>query len=180
MPHVGRRRARSGPRTSGFWRSTLLNVGAGLGVVCLLAAGLGAALGVTPIAFRSDSMAPAIASGDLALARSVSAGDVGSGDIVSVSDRQGSRVTHRVVQVEPYGSSIRLTLKADDSAAPDAETYDVTKVERVFVSVPLLGYVFGAAGGLVVIGLGGVFVACLAIVLFVPRRRIVGTRRAVD
>jgi signal peptidase len=178
MPPVGRRRARSGPRTSGFWRTTLLNVGAALGVVCLVAAGLGAVFGVTPIAFRSDSMAPAISAGDLALARTVSAGDVGEGDIVSVTDRSGARVTHRVVEVEAYGSSIRLTLQADDSEVPDAETYDVTEVERVFWSVPLLGYVFGAAGGLVAIGIGGVFVACLAIVLFVPRRRLRGTRRA--
>lgn len=178
MPHVGRRRARTGPRTSGFWRTTLLNVGAALGVVCLVAAGLGAVLGVTPIAFRSDSMAPAIASGDLALTKTVSAGDVGEGDIVSVTDRRGSRVTHRVVEVEPYGSSIRLTLQAEDSAVPDAETYDVTEVERVFMSIPLLGYVFGPAGGRVAIGIGGVFVACLAVVLFVPRRRLRGTRRA--
>jgi signal peptidase len=178
MPHEGRRKARTGPSTGGFWRTTLLNVGAALGVVCLVAAGLGAVFGVTPIVFRSDSMAPAIASGDLALARTVSAGDVGEGDIVSVSDREGSRVTHRVVEVEPYGSSIRLTLQADDSAAPDAETYDVTEVDRVFTSIPLLGYVFGPAQGLLAIGIGGVFVACLAVVLFVPRRRLRGTRRA--
>ena len=178
MAQVGRRKARSGPRTGGFWRTTLLNVGAALGVVCLVAAGLGAVFGVTPIAFRSDSMAPAIASGDLALARTVSAGDVGEGDIVSVTDRQGSRVTHRVVEVEPFGSSIRLTLQADDSGAPDAEAYDVTEVERVFVAIPLLGYVFGPVRGLLAIGIGGVFVACLAIVAFVPRQRLRGTRRA--
>ncbi len=174
---MGRRKARSGPRTSGFWRSTLLNVGAALGAICLVAAGLGAALGVTPIAFDSDSMAPAISSGDLALARSVSAGDIGEGDIVSVTDRQGRRVTHRVVQVQPYGSSIRLTLQADDSGAPDAEAYDVTEADRVFMSIPWLGHVFGPARGLVAISIGGVFVACLAIVVFVPRRRIRGTRR---
>jgi signal peptidase len=177
VSRVGRRKARTGPRTSGFWRSTLLNTGAALGGVCLVAAALCAVLGVTPIAFRSDSMAPAISSGDLALAKSVSAGDIGEGDIVSVTDRQGQRVTHRVVEFHPYGSSIRLTLKADDSAVPDAETYDVTKADRVFISIPWLGYVFGPARGLVAIAIGGVFVACLAVVLFVPRRRIHGTRR---
>lgn len=177
MPQVGRRKARSGPRTSGFWRTTLLNVGAALGGVCLVAAGLGAALGIEPIAFRSDSMAPAISSGDLALARSVSAGDIGKGDIVSVKDRQGRRVTHRVIEFQPYGSRIRLTLQADDSAAPDVETYDVTEADRIFVSIPWLGYVFAPARGLVAISIGSVFVACLAVVLFVPHRRIRGTRR---
>lgn len=175
---MGRRKARSGPLTIGFWRTTLLNLGAALGVVCLLAAALGALLGVTPIAFGSDSMAPAIASGDLALARTVSAGDVGEGDIVSVSDRRGSRVTHRVVGVEPSGSSIRLTLQADDSAVPDAETYDVTEVERIFMSIPLLGHVFSPLRGLLAVGIGGVFVSCLAAVLFIPRQRLRGTRRA--
>ena len=174
---MGRRKARTGPRTSDFWRSTLLNTGAVLGGVCLVAAALCAVLGVTPIAFRSDSMAPAISSGDLALAKSVSASDIGEGDIVSVTDRQGQRVTHRVVEFHPYGSSIRLTLQADDSAVPDAETYDVTKADRVFMSIPWLGHVFGPARGLVAISIGGVFVACLAVVLFVPRRRIRGTRR---
>ena len=177
MPYVGRRKARSGPRTSDFWRTTLLNVGAALGGVCLVAAGLGAVLGIMPIAFSSDSMAPAISSGDLALARSVSAGDIGEGDIVSVIDRQGQRVTHRVVELQPYGSRIRLTLQADDSGAPDVETYEVTKADRIFLSIPWLGYVFGPARGLAAISIGGVFVACLAVVLFVPRRRIRGTRR---
>jgi len=178
MPHVGQRKARSGPRTGGFWRTTLLNVGAALGVVCLLAAGLGAVFGVAPIVLRSDSMAPAISPGDLALARTVSAGDVGDGDIVRVTSRQGIRVTHRVVEVQPYGSRIRLTLQADANAVPDVETYDVTKVDRVFLTIPLLGYAFWPAQGLVAIGIGGVFVACLAVVLFVPRRRLRGTRRS--
>ena len=174
----GRRRARSGPRTRGFWSSTLLNTGAVLGAVCLVVVAIAALMGVKPITFSSDSMAPAVSPGDLVLARTVSAGDIGVGDIVSVDDRQGRRVTHRVAAVQAYGSSIRLTLKADNSAAPDAETYDVTKVDRVFLAIPLLGHVFGAAAGLLAIGIGGVFVACLAVVLFVPRRRIGGTRRA--
>jgi signal peptidase len=155
----------------------LLNVCAFLGVLCLVGTVAVAVLGVTPIAFRSDSMAPAISSGDLALAKSVSAGDIGEGDIVSVTDRQGQRVTHRVVEFHPYGSSIRLTLQADKSDVPDAETYDVTEADRVFMSVPWLGYVFGPARGLFAISIGGIFVACLAVVLFVPRRRIGGTHR---
>jgi signal peptidase len=175
---VGRRKARSGPRTLGFWLTTLLNTGAVLGGVCLLAAALGLALGVTPIAFSSDSMAPAISAGDLALARRVSASDLGEGDIVSVTDRRGTRVTHRVVEVQPYGSHIRLTLKADGNGAPDVETYDVTEARRVFATVPLLGHVLAPARGVIALGLGGVFVGCLAVVLFVPRRRRPGTRRA--
>lgn len=180
MAHGGRRRARSGARTVAFWRSVLLHVGAALGVVCLVTTGSAILLGVTPIAFGSDSMAPAISAGDLALSRSVPAGDVGAGDVVSVARRDGGRVTHRVVRVEPYGSSIRLTLQADDREVPDAEPYEVTEVDRVFLSLPWLGHVFGPARGLFAVTLGAVLVACLAVVVFVPRRRPRGVRRAVD
>ena len=46
-----------------------------------------AAFGVTPIVIRSDSMAPAINRGDLALARTHSAGDASVGDVVSLTTR---------------------------------------------------------------------------------------------
>jgi signal peptidase len=180
MAHGGRRKARYGPRTAAFWRFFLLHLGAALGVGCLVTTGLAILLGVTPIAFRSDSMAPAISAGDLALARSVSAGGVGVGDVVSVPGRDGVRVTHRVVLVEPYGSSIRLTLQADDQGVPDAEAYEVTEVDRVFTSIPLLGHLLGPARGLFAVLLGGLVVACLAAVVFVPRRRRRGTRRAAN
>lgn len=178
MAQGGRRKATGRTRTTWFWRSTLLNVGAVLGVFCLLFAAIIALFDVTPIAFRSDSMAPAISSGDLAFARSVSAGDVGVGDVVSVTNRQGDRVTHRITAVEPYGSSIRLTLQADASAVPDAEAYDVTTVDKVLFSVPFLGRVVDNLSRPVVLIVGGVFVSCLAFVVFTPSSRIRVSRRS--
>jgi signal peptidase len=178
MAQGGRRKATGRTRTTWFWRSALVNVGAVLGAFCLLFAGLIALFGVTPIVFRSDSMAPAISSGDLAIARSVSAGDVGVGDVVSVANRQGDRVTHRITAVEPYGSSIRVTLQADASAAPDVEAYDVTRVDKVLFRVPFLGRVVDTLSRPVVLVLGGVFVSCLAFVVFIPSSRIRGSRRS--
>lgn len=134
--------------------------------------------GLTPIVFRSDSMSPAISSGDLAMARSVSAGDIAVGDIVSVDNRAGNRITHRVELVEPYGSSIRLTLRADANAAPDAETYEVTTVDKVIVNLPQFGRIVGPATTPVGLAVGGVFVACLAFVIVTPQRRARGTRKA--
>ena len=177
MEHRGRRRAASPVRTGWFWRSILLRVGAVLGAVSLVGTVLCASLGITPISFRSDTMAPAISSGDLAFARDAPAGEVGPGDVVSVTDRDGRRVTHRIVAVEPYGSSIRLTLQADGSQVPDAQTYDVTRVDRILFAVPLLGLVVGPLHGLVAIVVGGALVACLAFVVVTPRRRARGTRR---
>ena len=70
-------------------------------------------------------------------------------------------MTHRVVAVEPYGSSIRLTLKADANPAPDAETYDVTEVKRVVSTLPWLGWLFAPADGMLALIIGAVFIGCL-------------------
>lgn len=174
----GRRKKtdRSGPRS--FWRELMLNAGAVLGLICLVTTVAAAALGLTPLVFRSGSMAPAISDGDLAVARSTSASQVGVGDIVSVTNRTGARVTHRVQAVEPFGTQIRLTLKGDANAAPDAETYVVKSVDKVLFTVPKLGHVVGWATGLPGIVVGSIFVACMAFVAFSPGRRDKGARRA--
>ena len=74
---------------------------------------------LTPIVVRSDSMSPEINRGDLVIARAASAGDVEVGDVISVENRAGVRVTHRVETVDPFGSSIQFTLKGDANAVPD-------------------------------------------------------------
>jgi len=165
-------------RTRSFWGSTLLNVAAALGAVCLTSVLLVAAFGLTPIVLMSDSMAPAVSAGDLAVARSESAGDVGVGEIVSVISRSGERVTHRVQAVDPSGSSIQLTLKADARAAPDAETYTVTRVDKVIFTVPMVGRLVRHATDPVGVVVGGVLVACLSYVVFAPGRRTRATRKA--
>ncbi|NRQ50538.1 signal peptidase I [Aeromicrobium stalagmiti] len=178
MDQFGRRRA-SGPLRSGWFCRTLgLRVGAVLGALCLLAAAAVVVLGLSPITHRSSSMAPAISSGDLSFARTVSAGSVGVGDVVSVTNRLGQRITHRVTLVEPYGSSIRLTLKADRSAVPDAETYEVTEVDRVAFSVPWLGLLVKPLDGLLAVVVGGLLIACLGLVVASPHRRGGGSRRS--
>lgn len=175
MSDGGRRRASSSTRLAASWRTVVLYVAALLGVVCLVSTVVVLALGLKPIVFGSDAMSPAISSGDLALARNVTAGDIGAGDIVSVDNRAGERITHRVVSVRPFGNSIRLTLKADDAVAPDVEAYEVTSADKVVTVIPWFGHVVGSPVGLAV---GATFVAALAVVIFVPRRRLQGARRA--
>lgn len=98
--------------------------------------------GVQPLVFRSGSMAPAIEAGALGLARTVDAGDVATGDVVSVTDPRGVRVTHRVVEVrDGAGDQVSLTLQGDANRGPDENPYLVTEVDRVFLAVPHLGYV---------------------------------------
>jgi signal peptidase I len=128
-------------------RESLLSAGAVLGVVCIVMTLLGFAFGVRPLVFRSGSMSPAIHTGDLAFARSVEAGDLRRGDIVSVINSAGSRITHRLVAVAGQGESRSLTLKGDANSVADPEVYEVTEADRVMFGVPRIGYLVGWMSG---------------------------------
>lgn len=120
----------------------LLTATAGIGVAAVVLALLGVFLGVKPLLFRSGSMSPAIPAGALAFARPVDAGSIHPGDVVSVINSAGTRVTHRVVATEPQaGGPTLLTLRGDANPVADSEKYPVQKADRVFFSVPWLGYV---------------------------------------
>lgn len=137
-------------------REVFLTAGALVGVVCILATVSGAAFGIKPLVFRSGSMSPAIHVGDLAVSRTVDASSLERGDVVSVLNADGNRVTHRVVSIASQGGTRQLTLRGDANRSPDAEVYTVTRVEKVLFDVPKLGYVVDAAAspaGLFVLGL---------------------------
>lgn len=136
-------------------REAALTLGAILGVVCLGVTVAGWAFGITPLVFRSGSMAPAIHTGDLAVARTVDARSLSVGDIVSVINADGHRVTHRLREVSTAGDARQLSLQGDANQAADAEVYAVTRVDRVLFDIPKAGYVVSAAsgpGGLFVLG----------------------------
>ncbi|CUR54686.1 membrane hypothetical protein [metagenome] len=126
-------------------REWALNLGATLGVLCILWTFAAAAFGLTPLVFRSGSMSPAISAGALALAHEVPAGDLRVGDVVSVDGADGVRVTHRIEAVTADGDAAVLTLRGDANQAPDASTYRVSSADRVLFDVPGLGYVVAAA-----------------------------------
>lgn len=133
-PTVRRRLAAAG--------NVVLWVTAALGTVSLLLALATVVAGVQPLIFRSGSMGPDIPAGSLGLARTVDATDVAVGDVVSVANSDGVRVTHRVVEAEPTGSgSVSLTLKGDTNPEPDPQPYVADEVDRVFLDVPWLGRV---------------------------------------
>ncbi len=145
-------------------REALLTAGAVVGSLCLLVALAGLVAGVKPLVFRSGSMGPEIPAGSLGLARPVAAVELEVGDVVSVINREGVRVTHRVVTIGGTGGSRDLTLRGDANSGPDAETYSVADADRVFWSAPALGYGvawLGSPLGLFV--LGGVCVGVLVL-----------------
>ena len=152
-------------RTWHLARELVLTVGAVLGALCLVLGLVMVATGLSPLIFRSGSMAPAIDTGALALARTVPASDVRRGDVVSVVDAGGSRVTHRVVNVAADGERRQLVLQGDANRTPDHETYVVTEVQRVVLDVPRLGYVVGWVNGPVGLFLLGGYATFLLSVL---------------
>lgn len=127
--------------------SGLLSVGAVLGACCLVLIAIGPLMDVRPLLFRSDSMTPTIGTGDLAIARTVPAGDLTVGDIVSVPTSGGDRVTHRVVAIEEYDGGATLTLRGDGNESADAEPYAVSDADRVVFVVPWAGRVVAAVSG---------------------------------
>jgi signal peptidase I len=124
-------------------RETLLNVGAGLGVLCLLAAIGSIGFGIRPLVFRSGSMGPEIRTGALGLARTVPADELAVGDVVSVVNGRGVRVTHRIQTVRHSYPSATLTLRGDANPTADPEPYVVVEADRLFWSVNHVGYLVG-------------------------------------
>lgn len=119
-------------------RELALTAGALAGVLCVVLALLGATVGIQPLVFTSGSMAPTIDTGDLAVTRPVEPADVAVGDVVSVHDGRGERVTHRVVEVDAARRLLRLQGDANDTADP--LPYPADRVDRVLFTVPAGGY----------------------------------------
>lgn len=159
-------------------REAVLWCGATLGAACLLflVAGL---FGITPLVFSSGSMSPTYDVGALGIARHVDAADLRVGDVVSVLNAGGVRVTHRVVDVQPQADRAVLTLQGDANSVADAQPYTVSSADRVSFGVPLAGYALNLAAsplGLAVVGL----IVCVSVWLGFGQRGDLATARPAD
>lgn len=132
-------------RSSRLLRETVLWAGAALGLLAVSVALLGLLFDVRPLVFRSGSMEPEISTGALAFAREMPASEVSDGDVVSVVNAAGHRVTHRVVSRGQDAEGEFLILKGDANESPDEEQYRVDSVYRVVFDVPWLGRAATAA-----------------------------------
>ncbi len=182
MSETNRHQAQFGEHSAkrNMVREVALTVGALAGLFCVTVAALALLFGVTPLVFRSGSMAPAIDTGALAISKETPATAVSVGDIVNVTNAAGSRITHRVVEIGAVGTdSAQLYLQGDANAERDAEAYIVSEVGRVVASVPKLGYAVSWLSGPVAVFVGGVLVGVLLMVAWSPRG-IVKKREAAD
>lgn len=157
---------------SAVLRELLLTAAALLGVLCVLAAVASFAFHVRPLIFRSGSMGPAIETGALGLARQVPATALQVGDVVSVPNSRGVRITHRIHTLDTNGpnrSIATLTLKGDANNVADAEPYVVDHADRLFFHLNHLGYVIAWLGHRPVVFAGGALVGVLGGWAFRPR-----------
>lgn len=155
-------------------QNNLLTFGAVLGTLCLLAALTGMLFGAKPLVFRSGSMSPAIATGALGISFPVDAQEIRTGDIISVENSAGVRITHRVVTSQLVNGSATVTLKGDANAVSDPEPYVLRTADRVAFSVPLLGYGVSWLSSPAAMFVGGLFTAFLLYLAFGSAR----TKRA--
>ncbi|TWG97265.1 signal peptidase [Nocardioides sp. J9] len=143
-------------RTARLAREAVLWAGGALGALCLASFLAGWLFSITPLVFVTGSMSPTYDAGALGIAREVPATELAAGDVVSVVNADGQRVTHRVVSATEEGNAVALTLQGDTNNVPDAETYHVTSADRLVLGVPYAGRVLAAATtpiGLLMMGL---------------------------
>ncbi|MBM4539360.1 signal peptidase I [Rhodococcus hoagii] len=150
-------------------REIALNIGAVAGLICVLGAAASFMFGIKPLIFRSGSMSPDIPTGALALSKTTLASDLRLGDVVSVNNEQGTRITHRVHEIlSSDGAASVLILKGDANKDADISPYTVTEADRVFFSVPALGYVVSWLSSPAAIFLGGALVGGVMVLAFGP------------
>ncbi|ALV42643.1 hypothetical protein AU252_17020 [Pseudarthrobacter sulfonivorans] len=154
------------------FQNNLLTLGAILGALCLLVALAAVLTGAKPLLFRSGSMAPAIPTGALGISVPVDANTIRIGDVISVENAAGVRITHRVVSAEISGDTATVSLKGDANSIPDAEPYVLRVADRVVAHAPLIGYAVAWLSSSAAVFAGGLFTAYLLYLAFgAPARR---------
>lgn len=116
-----------------------LTIGALLGVAVMGITVVASRGGVRPLVVRSGSMAPTIPTGSMVLVKRVEAGEIKSGDIVAVERPDHTRVTHRVMALQPRGAAVELTLKGDANEDPDPVPVVVRHAYRLVWQAPMIG-----------------------------------------
>lgn len=162
---------RTGRRVRDAAATTLLNVAAFGGALCILLVLLGALMNVSIIMFKTGSMSPTIPAGSAALVREVPASDIRVGDVLTV-DRPGQLpVTHRVTSVEGAGETRTITMRGDANDVDDPAPYTIDSARIVVFSVPHLARLIVWFSNPAVLGILTVTTAALVTWAFWPKPR---------
>lgn len=130
-----------------FARAVLI-VTATLGALCASATLLCLVFDARVLVVTSGSMAPAIDVGSAVVVREAPVEEIEVGEVVSVHGAGGDRVLHRVIATDTAAAQRAgersLTLQGDANETPDPAPYQVSRVDRTVIAVPLLGYLLAA------------------------------------
>lgn len=156
-------------------RSTILNVAAVGGALCIGWVVAALVFHLSLIMFRTGSMSPGIPAGSLALVHEIPATEARIGEIVTVDRTNQLPITHRVVKViappgARPGTPVELVLKGDANPTVDPAPYRVSTVRQVLWSQPGLARVVVWLANPAVIGSLTVATTALVTWVFWPRR----------
>jgi signal peptidase len=127
------------PRAASVVTEIALTLGALLGVAVMGVTVVAAHTGIQPLVVRSGSMEPTIHTGSMVLVKRIDASEIKVGDIVAVERPDHTRVTHRVLALQPKGGTVELTLKGDANEDPDPVPVTVRQAERLIWQAPVIG-----------------------------------------
>lgn len=116
-----------------------LTLGAVFGVGVAGVTVMAARSGMQPLVVRSGSMEPTIATGSMILVKRIDASEIRVGDVLAVERSDHTRVTHRVVAVQPRGEAAELTMKGDANEDADPIPVTVRHAYRLAWQVPTVG-----------------------------------------
>ncbi|WP_306216029.1 signal peptidase I, partial [Actinoplanes sp. RD1] len=156
----------------GAGRSALGSVTTALMVLTVLAAVVvagGRVLGVRTLVEKSDSMYPAIATGDLVVSRDIPASAAAAGEVITFPDvtRPGTTLTHRVVSVRRAGDILVFDTRGDANTGHEFWTAaPAATIGRTETVIPRAGLVVAWLGRPVVAAtMTGLLVAAIVLLL---------------
>ena len=126
-------------RMTGLLVEVALTLGAIVGVGVAGVTVMAARSGMQPLVVRSGSMEPTIATGSMILVKRIDASEINIGDVLAVERADHTRVTHRVVAIQPRGAAAELTMKGDANEDPDPIPVTVRHAYRLAWQVPMVG-----------------------------------------
>lgn len=115
-------------------------------LVMLAALAVALLLGYRPLVVRSDSMSPAVRTGDVIVTKVIRARAAGVGDIVTFNDpsRGGRLVTHRVVERKSAAGLLHFVTRGDANGAEEQWSVPASgRIGEYRARIPGFGFTVG-------------------------------------
>jgi signal peptidase len=130
-------------------------------------------IGFVPV--LTNSMAPSLGSGSVAITRQKATGDLSRGDavILPLPNSDGQRYLHRIIEIRKVKGQIQVTTKGDNNPLADPWTLEVTssKVPVAVASIPYLGWTTNVLRGTIIRLVFASLIIVLIVVALVRIRR---------